>query len=415
MPTVRFSRLDLEVDVPRGATLREAAMLAGAPVGARCTAGRACTTCRVGVRKGAEGLAPSPTGSSCLACTTSIVDGLVELDVDAAAVRAYLASVSGAERVRVERLLTNARGADERPASVPRAAIEDLLASIDDCAGRETGAARLVDIDVAARTAGRFKLDVSFAFTSARHARFSVNDKGEPEAFRERLLGAATAFHLDPARLRTQLAIAAPGVVQTTVGVKWRAEQAIPERVSLYFEELTRSADHPRIRSEVFGLLGVPAPPIPAGALPIAVCIDYSEDRLVAVKSYDAVADPNGGRASDVTEDLRAVRDALPFHPARGTRRYMLATRWAPGGVLTGRKLLWMTELHRASLLPWAWAEVDRVRESVARDVDPAAGAALDRLRASWAHAPDAFLFPDLVAFNVGGGDDALIVHVSTR
>ncbi|MDH5672701.1 MAG: 2Fe-2S iron-sulfur cluster-binding protein [Myxococcales bacterium] len=52
MPIVRFLREKLEVDVPEGTTILEAARLSGAPEGDRCGGVCACSTCHVYVVEG---------------------------------------------------------------------------------------------------------------------------------------------------------------------------------------------------------------------------------------------------------------------------------------------------------------------------------------------------------------------------
>jgi len=52
MPRVRFLKEDLEVEVPEGTSILEAARKAGAPEGDRCGGVCACSTCHVYVVKG---------------------------------------------------------------------------------------------------------------------------------------------------------------------------------------------------------------------------------------------------------------------------------------------------------------------------------------------------------------------------
>jgi 2Fe-2S ferredoxin len=54
MPKVRFIKENLEVDVPEGTTILEAARLSGAPEGDRCGGVCACSTCHVYVTEGFE-------------------------------------------------------------------------------------------------------------------------------------------------------------------------------------------------------------------------------------------------------------------------------------------------------------------------------------------------------------------------
>ena len=52
MPKVRFIKENVEVEVPEGTTILEAARKAGAPEGDRCGGVCACSTCHVYVVKG---------------------------------------------------------------------------------------------------------------------------------------------------------------------------------------------------------------------------------------------------------------------------------------------------------------------------------------------------------------------------
>ena len=54
MPRVCFQRVDLEVDVPVGTSILEAARKVGAPQGSRCRGVQACSKCHVHVELGSE-------------------------------------------------------------------------------------------------------------------------------------------------------------------------------------------------------------------------------------------------------------------------------------------------------------------------------------------------------------------------
>jgi len=56
MSRVKFTNVGLEVEVPVGTTILEAAKEAGAPEGDRCGGVCACSTCHVYVLKGEDGL-----------------------------------------------------------------------------------------------------------------------------------------------------------------------------------------------------------------------------------------------------------------------------------------------------------------------------------------------------------------------
>jgi 2Fe-2S ferredoxin len=56
MPKVRFEPDGIEIDVPRGTTILEAAEKAGAQVGSACGGVCACSTCHVYVKEGLDAL-----------------------------------------------------------------------------------------------------------------------------------------------------------------------------------------------------------------------------------------------------------------------------------------------------------------------------------------------------------------------
>lgn len=294
------------------------------------------------------------------------------------------------------------------PGPVPVDVVRDLLAAVPACVSGAHADA-LVDLDVAAAHLGRFKLDVSFALTrdGAPHARVSLNDKGEPDGFRERLRAVLPGLGVPRDLLDAFFALSPPGRVQTTVSVKWGAAGGLPARVGLYYEEL---GAHPELVPATLALAGLAdeLPDLP----PVAVCLDVAGGRFVAGRHYHHVVDHPGEEPAVVlSEPLSAVRAALPWHPRSGRRPWLYARRVGPAA---GTKLLWMTECHRPEDAAWAWGEVDRLRGALALPDGPVARA-LDGLRAGWRH--DAFLHPDLVSINAGpdGQPDALLVYVSAR
>lgn len=294
------------------------------------------------------------------------------------------------------------------PGPVPVDVVRDLLAALSACVPG-VHAAPLVDLDVAAAHLGRFKLDLSFALTrdGAPHARVSLNDKGEPGPFRDRLRAVLPGLGVPLAHLDTFFALSPPGRVQTTVSVKWAGEGGLPARVGLYYEEL---GAHPELVPATLALAGLAdaLPDLP----PVAVCLDLAGGRFAAGRHYHLVVDrPGDEPAVALPGPLAALRPTLPFHPRSGRRPWLLARRV---GATAGTKLLWMTECHRPEDATWAWGEVDRLRAALGLP-DGSVARALDDLRATWRH--DAFLHPDLVSVDVDGDGEAqaLVVYVSAR
>lgn len=287
-------------------------------------------------------------------------------------------------------------GPSARPGPVPGAAIDALLGALREAGGWIPVLDALLDRAVAARAARRFKLDVSFAL-GADGARFSLNDKDEPGAFRARLRSV-----LPGEALERFLALSPAGAVQTTVGVK--AKDGVLQRVSLYFEELPSGPAGEALRRAVLALAGVDVAP---GLPPVAVCLDLdAAGRVVAAKDYGLIE----GEPAPFPEE----RDRFPAHPVTGNRRFLYARRFAPGGAPAGSKLMWMSETHRPADVARAWAEVDRLAEGLPPD---RAARALARLRAGWSFAPGAFLHPDLLSVDrdAQGAVRAIVAYVSVR
>lgn len=103
MTKVRFVDQGIEIDVPLGTTLLQAAKQAGAPEGDACGGVCACSTCHVYVHTGAELLAPADEDeedildkafdvqmSSRLGCQAKIQrEGLIELRISKESLDAY--------------------------------------------------------------------------------------------------------------------------------------------------------------------------------------------------------------------------------------------------------------------------------------------------------------------------------------
>ena len=105
MPRIRFLPVELEIAVPVGTTILEAAHEAGAPEGSRCGGVRACSKCHVYVEAGNTVLSPAcederelialsalePKGSSRLGCQARLVsEGRVVVRISEESFEEYL-------------------------------------------------------------------------------------------------------------------------------------------------------------------------------------------------------------------------------------------------------------------------------------------------------------------------------------
>lgn len=303
--------------------------------------------------------------------------------------------------------------------AVPVAAVERLLAACDDCgcAPRDRGALALLDLAVTAAQAARFKLDVSFQLgvDGRSHARWSVNDKGEEEALRQRCRRVLPGLGVAAPLLDRFFALSPAGVVQTTVSLKWEEEGGQPDRVGLYYEELSRAPTGPALMGAVLDVgLGPADWGLPTEGAPAAVSLDVRAGAVVGARTYHWHCDAAEPAAVCLPGDLEGLRHGLPLHPRSGRRPFLLAERRVVGGGRAGAKLLWMTECHRPADAAWAWEQVDRLIALLSLP-DSAPRTALELLRRQWDQ--PCFLHPDLVGIDVdaNGAATGLVVYVSLR
>ncbi len=304
----------------------------------------------------------------------------------------------------------------EAAVTVPEPFWRGLMGAFEACHGRSGAWQPFVAPALLSRAAATFKLDVSFVSGPGRHARFSVNDKMEPVAFRERLKRHVTVLGCQPQALRDFFAVAAPGEVQTTVGVKYLDGSATPDRVSLYYEELSQSDRSSEIRASTFGLLGLQPPPLADGYVPNAVCIDYRNGVAVGAKCYDVTLERRGSTPAPLPSCLNEVRTRLPWHPVMNTRRYMRVHRVDAGGADAGCKLLFMTEVHDPAHSRSAFALAASLLEQYG-PVNAAVQGAFDELSLATATATHHYYYPDLIGLNVdaAGRAESAVAHVSVR
>ena len=265
---------------------------------------------------------------------------------------------------------------------------------------------RMVDPQALQAHARAFKMDVSVDLADLQRVRWSLNDTGEPQAFRARLRTLWPRI-ADPAWLEGFLRVSPPGGAQTTASFKWEEDGSTPSRVGLYFEELQTDPDAVRIHGEVAGLAMGHAPARLHEPL-AAVCMDVEGGRPTAFKDYWLALDELPGAAGG---HLQALWRQLPTHPRTGERRGLYVRRFDDRGRRAGERLLWVTECTRETDIPRTWACLDGLR-GTHWGKRLQGWPELRRWIEGWPSDPSTFLYPDLVAFNVDRGGEPAGVQV---
>ncbi|MEL6342696.1 MAG: hypothetical protein AAFV53_06160 [Myxococcota bacterium] len=289
-------------------------------------------------------------------------------------------------------------------ASVPIAAVERLL---DLLAAQGVSLPADEDLFSAQRCAPfmrDFKLDISVSLRDGGAPRASVNDTGEPDAFRQRLRAQPARLGLSAETLETFLSRCPPRMAQTTLSLKW--EQRL--RTTLYFEELPRHPDPEGLCAALFSTYAVPAPR--PGRPLMAIATDFIDGEPAALKVY---------RHIDLQQDPSAAPALAPMlrrHPRTGQRRAMLAERFGMDGRLRGDKLLWVTEANTPALAAQTWRHVSRLARRLS--FHRSTGWALTKaLVGGWPFGPGCVPYPDLVCFNraLDGAIEDLILYISLK
>lgn len=288
--------------------------------------------------------------------------------------------------------------------AVPVAAVERLLGLLSAQGVQLPPDEHLLTAQGCAPFMRQFKLDVSLSLRAGSAPRASVNDSGEPEAFRQRLLSRPERLGLTPTTLQHFLALCPPGAAQTTLSLKW--EQ--PLRTTLYFEELPRHPDPEALCSALFATYGVPCPPSKRPLMAIAV--DFVQDTPATLKVYRHI-------------DLQREPEAAPGpaalltrHPHTGEKRAMLAHRFDLDGRLRGDKVLWVTEANTPALAAQAWRSAARLAKRLSLHRSPNWQLA-KQLVERWPQGLGCVPYPDLISFNrdAGGAIEDLILYVSLK
>lgn len=303
-------------------------------------------------------------------------------------------------------------GPDTRDGPVSRDAVRALLVLLYSQSADIPDLSPLIPLAPVARHARRFKLDVSVDLSPGGLPRASINDTGEPEAFRERLRRTGAIHAISTERLDAWFALCRPGDCQATLSLKWGSSGARPRRTGLYYEELFRHPSGRRLWADAFRWAGCPLPePLPG--IDGAVCVDLDGDRIVGIKDYWI---EEGSLPGFAPESLKEFLAAVPAHPRTGERRFLFARRFDPDGELTGFKLLWMTEAGRPEYATLAWRAMSELQKRFAGGATPNY-TRMRRWVEAWPYSDDCIPYPDLISLNTNaaGEPQGLIAYVSVK
>ena len=292
-----------------------------------------------------------------------------------------------------------------RTSAVPEPAVSSLLALLTDQGVDLRPWEPLFSPALCAPHMRDYKLDVSVSLSASPSPRASVNDTGEPAQFRERLRAHHDQLGLPLSQLQAFLDLCPPGVVQTTLALKWES----PTRTTLYLEELVRHPNPEDLRDALFGLYGL-APPQVAPLPLMALAVDFRAGQPIALKDYrhvDLVAQP---ALAPVLAPLFRI------HPRTGQVRALLAQRWDIGGQALGDKLLWVTEANTPALAAATWRHVAGMVEKLGYR-DSAGWGRVRSLVEGWPFGPDVIPYPDLVSVNrdANGDVEDFLLYISLK
>ena len=258
-------------------------------------------------------------------------------------------------------------GPDTRDGPVSPEAVRGLLALLYSQSAEIPDLSPLFPLGLIARHARRFKFDVSVDLAARGVPRASINDTGEPEAFRDRLRRTGEIHAISNELLDEWFALCHPGDCQTTLSLKWGPSGARPQRTGLYYEELFRHPSGRRLWADAFRWAGCPLPE-PLSEIDGAVCVDLAGDRIVGVKDYWI---GEGSLPDCAPDSLNEFLAAVPVHPRTGERRFLFARRYEPDGALAGYKLLWMTEATRPEYATVAWKALSELQRRFGEGATP--------------------------------------------
>ena len=251
-----------------------------------------------------------------------------------------------------------------------------------------------------------FKLDVSVSLREDAVPRFSINDTGEPNAFRQRMHAQIEHIGISPNTLLSFFDLCPPGMAQTTLSLKWEH----PLRCTLYFEELTEHESPMNLREQWYQHFYGPLHP-PASDKPlVALGADFIRDQLVATKEY-VLSDLN-----QPSDQHRTLAQLIPSHPSSKQKRVLLAQRYDAHGRDIGEKILWVTEGNTPYLAAKTWKDVSRIVRSLSLHKTRNWRMLVEWIR-DWRWGPACVPYPDLVCFNrqPNGMIEDLILYVPLK
>jgi len=271
-----------------------------------------------------------------------------------------------------------------------------------------------IPTDVARRHARTFKSDISLDLAHLDDVRWSVNDQGEPLAFRLRVVPQLQALGVPTSLLAPFFAAGEMGQHQTTLAMKWEGDGPrgpSPDRIGLYYDGLFHAREAEAIRRVVAGLADGPIPPRLPGPM-LGAAIDLVGDRVTGFKDYFVQGDVP---VAEMAPALQDVFHRVPPDPRNSHRMRVYARRFRQGDP-AGQRLGWLPENVRAEHHGLMMDHIEAL-------VTPwgEAAAAWPEVRA-WIEAWDTealgcFVMPGAVAFNVdaAGRPRSVQLYLSVR
>lgn len=207
----------------------------------------------------------------------------------------------------------------------------------------------------------KFDFSISASNNNPRSLRFSYNDFGEKERFKDKLKGIfqlfGGSFPMDQLKELLLIMDAFGNKQQTTIGLDWVSGTRCP-RLKVYFEELFHFFAQPEVRiilQRICELLDIDCQKLKISSDDFigAICVDFIPGGKFNLKiycKYDNLADSSFLKLlknNRLESNSKALKSILNSNGARSKAFYYITRRFQPDGLVKSIKLYKIYEIRQ--------------------------------------------------------------------